>query len=81
MLSFVIERLDSGIRPYCGDLIGYLPALWHDSAAHNMLRLVILSTLIHLVQVECPHPAGGLPMATCCIVVLCSYIGVLSRLL
>ena len=52
MLSFVIERLDSGIRPYCDELISYLPALWQDSAAHNMLRVVILSTLIHLVQVR-----------------------------
>ncbi|XP_043213718.1 importin-11-like isoform X1 [Amphibalanus amphitrite] len=50
VLSFVIDRLDSGIRPYCDELISYLPSLWNDSAAHNMLRVVILSTLIHLVQ-------------------------------
>ena len=65
VLSFVIERLDSGIRPHCGELIAYLPALWHDSAAHNMLRVVILSTLIHLVQVRFysdPPGTGEIPL-------------------
>ncbi|XP_037075925.1 importin-11-like [Pollicipes pollicipes] len=64
VLSFVIERLDSAIRPYCDDLISYLPALWDDSAAHNMLRVVILSTLIHLVQGLGPDSVRLYPLLT-----------------
>lgn len=51
VLSFVIERVGSEIRPYTAALVQYLPLLWQESAEHNMLRCAILTTLIHLVQV------------------------------
>ncbi|KAL8559005.1 hypothetical protein ACOMHN_039761 [Nucella lapillus] len=50
VLSFVIERVGSEIRPYITSLVQYLPLLWAESAEHNMLRCAILTTLIHLVQ-------------------------------
>ncbi|PVD19589.1 hypothetical protein C0Q70_20079 [Pomacea canaliculata] len=50
VLSFVIERVGPGIRPYTAALVQYLPMLWQESTEHNMLRCAILTTLIHLVQ-------------------------------
>lgn len=50
VISFVIERVGYQIQPHAAALIQYLPALWQESAEHNMLRCAILTTLIHLVQ-------------------------------
>jgi len=50
VLSFVIERVGSKIRPYISSLVQYLPLLWRESEEHNMLRCAILTSLIHLVQ-------------------------------
>ncbi|KAK7012174.1 importin-11 isoform X2 [Biomphalaria glabrata] len=50
VLSFVIERVGSKIRPYISSLVQYLPLLWKESEDHNMLRCAILTSLIHLVQ-------------------------------
>ncbi|XP_793829.2 importin-11 isoform X2 [Strongylocentrotus purpuratus] len=55
VMSFIIERVGPQIRPFSTSLAQYLPLLWEDSAEHNMLRCVILSTLIHLVQGLGPH--------------------------
>ncbi|KAG7205080.1 hypothetical protein KM043_005455 [Ampulex compressa] len=48
VLSFMIERAGSGIKPHVGALSSYLPALWQQSEGHNMLRCAIVSTLVHL---------------------------------
>ncbi|KAK2588464.1 hypothetical protein KPH14_004450 [Odynerus spinipes] len=48
VLSFMIERVGSGIKPYVGALNSYLPALWQQSEDHNMLRCAIVTTLVHL---------------------------------
>ncbi|XP_014861809.1 PREDICTED: importin-11 [Poecilia mexicana] len=50
VISCVIERVNTQIRPYAGCLVQYLPLLWKQSEEHNMLRCAILTTLIHLVQ-------------------------------
>ncbi|XP_066514944.1 importin-11 [Hoplias malabaricus] len=50
VLSCVIERVSSQIRPFVGCLVAYLPLLWKQSEDHNMLRCAIITTLIHLVQ-------------------------------
>ncbi|GFS20703.1 importin-11 [Elysia marginata] len=50
VLSFVIERVGSEIRPFIASLVQYLPLLWKESEEHNMLRCAILTSLIHLVQ-------------------------------
>ncbi|KAH9500905.1 Importin-11, partial [Bulinus truncatus] len=50
VLSFVIERVGSKIRPYISSLVQYLPLLWKESEDHNMLRCAILTSLVHLVQ-------------------------------
>uniref|UniRef100_A0A3Q2ZDI5 Importin-11 n=1 Tax=Hippocampus comes TaxID=109280 RepID=A0A3Q2ZDI5_HIPCM len=50
VISCVIERVNTQIRPYVGCLVQYLPLLWKQSEDHNMLRCAILTTLIHLVQ-------------------------------
>lgn len=50
VLSFVIERVGSEIRPFISSLVQYLPLLWKESEEHNMLRCAILTSLIHLVQ-------------------------------
>ncbi|XP_077601089.1 importin-11-like [Stigmatopora nigra] len=50
VISCVIERVNTQIRPYAGCLVQYLPLLWKQSEDHNMLRCAILTTLIHLVQ-------------------------------
>ncbi|CAG2187918.1 Importin-11 [Mytilus edulis] len=52
VISFVIERVGPKIQQYATALIHYLPALWQESAEHNMLRCAILTTLIHLVQMS-----------------------------
>ncbi|XP_071559340.1 importin-11 isoform X2 [Temnothorax nylanderi] len=48
VLSFIIERVGSGIKPHVGALSSYLPELWQQSEVYNMLRCAIVSTLIHL---------------------------------
>ncbi|XP_033230848.1 importin-11 isoform X2 [Belonocnema kinseyi] len=48
VLSFMIERVGSGIKPHICALSGYLPELWQQSEDHNMLRCAIVSTLVHL---------------------------------
>ena len=53
VLSFMIERVGSGIKPHIRALSGYLPDLWQQSEEHNMLRCAILSTLVHLEKVLC----------------------------
>ncbi|XP_064413859.1 importin-11 isoform X2 [Latimeria chalumnae] len=50
VISCVIERVNTQIRPYVRCLVQYLPLLWKQSEEHNMLRCAILTTLIHLVQ-------------------------------
>ena len=40
------------IRPFCSELLQYLPALWDASLDHNMLRCSILTTLVYIVQVR-----------------------------
>lgn len=50
VLSFIVERVGTAIRPHAGSLIQYLPLLWQESSEHNMLRCAIVSTLVHLVQ-------------------------------
>lgn len=50
MLSFLIERVDIHIRPYCAQLADYLPFLWEHSAEHNMLRCSIVIAFHHLVK-------------------------------
>lgn len=52
VLSFMIERVGSGIRPHVGALSSYLPALWQQSEVYSMLRCAIVSTLIHLEKVN-----------------------------
>ncbi|XP_015591574.1 importin-11 isoform X2 [Cephus cinctus] len=48
VLSFMTERVGSGIRPHVAALTGYLPALWPQSEDHNMLRCAIVSALVQL---------------------------------
>ncbi|XP_014473322.1 PREDICTED: importin-11 [Dinoponera quadriceps] len=48
VLSFIIERVGSKIKPYVAALSTYLPVLWQQSEIFNMLRCAIVSTLIHL---------------------------------
>ncbi|EFN85422.1 Importin-11 [Harpegnathos saltator] len=48
VLSFIIERVGSKIKPYVAALSTYLPVLWQQSEVFNMLRCAIVSTLIHL---------------------------------
>ena len=50
VLSYLMERMGTAIRPFCSDLLQYLPALWDASEDHNMLRCLILSTLVFIVQ-------------------------------
>lgn len=52
VISFLIERMETSVRPYAGALVQYLPMLWDSSAEHNMLRCAILTTLVFLVQVR-----------------------------
>lgn len=52
VLSFIIERVGSGIKPHVGALSSYLPELWQQSEIYNMLRCAIVSTLIHLEKVN-----------------------------
>ncbi|XP_023228381.1 importin-11-like [Centruroides sculpturatus] len=50
VLSFIIERVGSQIRPHAANLVNYLPLLWETSGDHNMLRCAIITNLVHLVQ-------------------------------
>lgn len=52
VLSFIIERVGSKIKPYIGALSTYLSVLWQQSEIFNMLRCAIVSTLIHLEKVN-----------------------------
>ena len=51
VLSFVVERVGTAVRPHAPALVQYLPLLWEDAVEYNMLRAAILSTLVVLVQV------------------------------
>ncbi|MCL4130242.1 UNVERIFIED_CONTAM: hypothetical protein GTU68_066007, partial [Idotea baltica] len=60
VMSFMIEMVGVGIQPHAAPLIQYLPALWEESADHNMLRCAILTTLVYIVsglmsESECLH--------------------------
>lgn len=50
VISFLIERVDIHIRPFCTQLADYLPFLWQESADHNMLRCSIVTAFHHLVK-------------------------------
>ena len=50
VLSFLIERVDIHIRPFCSQLADYLPFLWQESADFNMLRCSIVTAFHHLVR-------------------------------
>ena len=50
VLSFLIERVDIHIRPFCAQLADYLPFLWQESADYNMLRCSIVTAFHHLVK-------------------------------
>jgi hypothetical protein len=50
VLSFLVERVDIHIRPFCAQLADYLPFLWQESAEHNMLRCSIVTAFHHLVK-------------------------------
>lgn len=50
VISFLIERTGSQIKPYASSLIQYLQTLWQEAQEHNMLKCAILTTLVHLVQ-------------------------------
>ncbi len=50
VLSYVIERIGTGIRAMCEELAQYLPMLWEASVDHDMLRCSILNTLVFIVQ-------------------------------
>lgn len=52
VISFLIERTGSQIKPYASSLIQYLQTLWQEAQEHNMLKCAILTTLVHLVQVR-----------------------------
>ena len=51
VLSFIIERVDVYIRPYCAQLADYLPFLWQESQDHNLLQCSIVTSFNHLVKV------------------------------
>ena len=51
VLSLLVERMGTDIRPFLASLTQYLPLLWLESSDHNMLRCAILSTLVHIVKV------------------------------
>lgn len=50
VLSFLIERVDIHIRPFCTQLADYLPFLWQESADQNMLRCSIVTAFHRLVK-------------------------------
>lgn len=50
VLSFIVERVGTAIRPHANSLVQYLPMLWEESDNHNMLRCAIVSTLVQLVK-------------------------------
>ncbi|XP_042907797.1 importin-11 [Parasteatoda tepidariorum] len=50
VISFVVERMGSEIRPHAEALLHYLPQLWDTCGDHNMLRCAIISCFVHLVQ-------------------------------
>lgn len=50
VLSFIIERMGSEVRPHVNSLMQYLPQLWDSCGDHNMLRCAIISCFVQLVQ-------------------------------
>ncbi|GFT81037.1 importin-11 [Trichonephila clavipes] len=50
VLSLIIERVETEVRPYAEALLQYLPQLWNNCGDHNMLRCAIISCFVHLVQ-------------------------------
>ncbi|XP_055941149.1 importin-11-like [Argiope bruennichi] len=50
VLSLIIERMGTEVRPFLEALLQYLPQLWNNCGDHNMLRCAIISCFVHLVQ-------------------------------
>ncbi|GFS79489.1 importin-11 [Nephila pilipes] len=50
VLSLIIERVGTEVRPYAEALSQYLPQLWNNCGDHNMLRCAIISCYIHMVE-------------------------------
>jgi hypothetical protein len=53
VMSLLIELLGNQMKPFLGTLLQLLPALWDASEEHNLLRCAIISTLVHVVKVNC----------------------------
>ncbi|CAL7948181.1 unnamed protein product [Xylocopa violacea] len=71
VLSFMIERVGSEIKPHVGTLSSYLPALWQQSEEHNMLRCAIISTLVHLEKALGPESVVLEPLVVGVIALSC----------
>lgn len=50
VMTLMVERVGQTILPHSGALMHYLPRLWRESEEYNMLRCVIVSTLVQLVK-------------------------------
>lgn len=52
VLSLIIERMGSSIRPHIGTLLQFMPQLWEESSheGSSMLRCVILVALTNIVK-------------------------------
>lgn len=50
VMTLIVERVGQTISPHTGALMHYLPLLWAESEDHNMLRVAIVATLVHLVR-------------------------------
>uniref|UniRef100_A0A1B0GAA7 Importin N-terminal domain-containing protein n=1 Tax=Glossina morsitans morsitans TaxID=37546 RepID=A0A1B0GAA7_GLOMM len=50
IMSTLVEKMSDTIEPQADNLIAYLPLLWKESEAYNMLRCVIISTLEQMVK-------------------------------
>ena len=47
-MSFIIDKMSDYIQSHADNLVLYLPLLWKESEAHNMLRCSIIATLVLL---------------------------------
>ncbi|XP_029165906.1 importin-11 [Nylanderia fulva] len=71
VLSFIVERVGSGIKPHVGALSLYLPELWQQSEVYNMLRCAIVSTLIQLEKALGPESVILEPLVVAVVALSC----------
>ncbi|CRL05558.1 CLUMA_CG018181, isoform A [Clunio marinus] len=61
VMSFIVEKMSMSIKIQADNLVSYLPMLWEEGVAHNMLRVAIISALLQIIKAIYELPESTTP--------------------